>query len=486
MTLLNLSAYYRRIPLPNLRLTASERRLMLAAVDVFLLNAVLLAALAMHEDFVLSWATVSQNPIYFILLTVLWSVWAIFFDCYDLPRTASIGQTAWSAGRAALLTALIYLAIPFLTPHLPKSRMSAYLFVGLATICVPLWRALYATVFVQPSFQQRLLIVGAGQSGAELARELASTPKHGNPYAGSGYRLIGFVDDDLVKADTTIEGAPVLGNRHDLQQLVGKHEIDTVVLAINHTNQIHPELFQALLNCQEQGIRLEPMIGLYERLTGKIAVEHAGHNLHVVMPPSDSPMQRVFWVTKRLIDIFASIVGLLVLALIAPCVALANAILSPGPLFYQQTRVGKGGKSFRVVKFRSMIPNAEKGCGAVWASKNDDRITPVGHFLRKTRLDEIPQFLNVLKGEMSLVGPRPERPEFVAQLMKQIPFYQARHAMRPGITGWAQVRYRYGNSVEDALIKLQYDLYYVKHQSVYLEISTIVKTAAVMLGLKGQ
>lgn len=475
-----------RIPLPSLRLTSSERRLMLALVDALALNCALLVALALRFEYALSWSTLFEAPIYFVLLTVLWYVWASFFNCYDLPRTADASQSAWSTGRAALLTALTYLAIPVYTPHFPASRLSAYLFMGLATLSVPAWRALYAGVFSQPTFQQRLLIVGAGRSGAELARELAATPQYGNPYAGSGYQVVCFVDDDPAKAGQEVEGVPVLGNRHDLRRLVEQHDVDTVVLAITHTPEIHPGLFQAMLDCQEQGVRLEPMTSLYERLTGKIPVEHAAGNLHVILPLTDSAMQRALGAAKRLLDLVAAMVGMVVLAIIAPCVGLANSLWSPGPLFYHQLRVGKGGRPFQLVKFRSMIPDAEGASGAVWADENDARVTPVGRLLRLTRLDELPQCWNILKGDMSLVGPRPERPEFVAELVKQVPFYQARHAVRPGITGWAQVRYRYGSSAQDALVKLQYDLYYIKHQGVYLELSILIKTAAVMLGLKGR
>jgi lipopolysaccharide/colanic/teichoic acid biosynthesis glycosyltransferase len=197
-------------------------------------------------------------------------------------------------------------------------------------------------------------------------------------------------------------------------------------------------------------------------------------------------MQRLFWAVKRLFDLFASLIGLLVLGLVIPWVTLANAIWSRGPLLYWQARVGKGGKHFQLLKLRTMVPDAEQGSGAVWARENDERITPLGRFLRISRLDELPQCWNILKGEMSLVGPRPERPEFIAELAQEVPFYQARHAVRPGITGWAQVRYGYGSSVQDALVKLQYDLYYIKHQSVYLELSILVKTVAVMLGLRGR
>ena len=456
----------RRILLSRLRLTASERRLMLCIVDALVLNVALLAALVLRFDYTLSWVTLTAARIYFLLLTALWFAWASFFDCYDLPRTADASQSAWSAGRAGLLTALTYLAIPYFTPHFPTSRLSAYLFLGLATLSVPAWRLFYAAVFIQPTFQRRVLIVGAGRSGAELARLLACTPRHGNPYAGSGYQAVGFVDDDPAKTGASVEGLPVLGERHDLRRLVDEHEVDRVVVALPHTAEIHPELLQALLDCREQGLLLVPMAALYEQLTGRVPVEHAAGNLLLVLPLEDAATHRLLQVVKRLMDLGAATVGTTALALIAPWVAVANALWSPGPLFYWQTRVGRRGQPFQLLKFRSMIPTAEAQSGAVWAGEGDPRVTPVGRVLRRTRLDELPQVWNILKGEMSLVGPRPERPEFVAGLVAQVPFYQARHAVRPGITGWAQVRYGYGSSVEDALIKLEYDLYYIKHQSL--------------------
>jgi exopolysaccharide biosynthesis polyprenyl glycosylphosphotransferase len=376
--------------------------------------------------------------------------------------------------------------IPFFTPHLPSSRLSSLIFVGLITVSVPIWRALYAIVFTQPLFQKRILVVGAGQSGRKIAEILANAPDRGNPYAGSGFLLVGFVDDRADMQGITIAGVPVMGTRHDLTRLVQQHDIDLLVIAIRYAPQSQPELFQALLDCRELGIDVELMMGLYERLTGRVPVEHAGYDLDLIVPVPDSALQHFFSAGKRLLDLAAAACGLAVLALVAPVIALANAIWSPGPLFYRQLRVGKGGQPFYVYKFRSMIPAAEEVSGAVWAREDDDRVTPVGKFLRKTRLDEFPQFLNVLMGDMSLVGPRPERPEFVAGLVAEVPFYQARHAVRPGVTGWAQVRYRYGSSVQDALVKLEYDLYYIRHQSIYLELSVLVKTVAVMLGLKGR
>lgn len=471
--------------LPGPRLSVSERRLLLGVVDLLVLSGALLAAMALRLPETLSYPAVTLG-IYVGLLTLIWAVWASFFDCYDLPLTADASRSAWSTGRAALLTALSYLLIPRYTPYFTSTRLSAVVFVGLIVISVPLWRLLYATVFSQPSFQRRFLIVGAGRSGSELVRELAGVPQFGNPYAGSGIRVVGFVDDSPALTGATVEGLPVLGNRYDLRRLVGEHRVDTVVVAITHTPKIHPELFQTLLDLQEQGVHLEPMTSVYEQLTGKVPVEHAARDLYVVMPLIDSPTRRVLSAVKRLFDLLAGLIGLLFLVPVSALVALANAIWSRGPLFYWQTRVGKGGRLFRLVKFRTMIPDAENGSGAVWAQKNDSRITPVGNLLRRTRVDELPQAWNMLKGEMSLVGPRPERPEFVADLVKQVPFYQARHAVRPGITGWAQVRYDYGSNVRDALVKLQHDLYYIKHQSLYLELSIMVKTARVMFGMKGR
>lgn len=476
----------RFLPAVRLRLTLSERRLLLSLFDLVVLNTALLVTLVLRYDYSFSWVTLWEAPRYFLLLSFLWAIWASFFNCYDLPRTADASHSAWTTGRAGLLTALSYLAIPFLTPPLPASRFSTCLFVGLATIGVPLWRTLYAVILRQPTFQERLLIVGAGRSGTELARELAETPRYGNPYAGSGFWIAGFVDDDPAKSNARIEGVRVLGGRHDLARLVEEHSVDILVVAISQTARIHPQLLQALLECREKNVRLEPMTHFYERLTGRVPVEYSGNDLYVVMPLNDSATRRMFAATKRLFDLLAASFGLLLLAAVAPVLALANAIWSPGPLFFRQVRVGRGGKPFSLVKFRSMIPDAEKGCGAVWACSDDERVTPMGRFLRKAHLDELPQVVNILKGEMSLIGPRPERPEFVASLMKTVPFYQARHAIRPGLTGWAQVRYRYGSSAEDALLKLQYDLYYIKHQGAYLEASILVKTVAAVLGRQGR
>jgi exopolysaccharide biosynthesis polyprenyl glycosylphosphotransferase len=245
-------------------------------------------------------------------------------------------------------------------------------------------------------------------------------------------------------------------------------------------------MFQAIMDCHEAGLVITPMPLLYERLTGRVAVEHIGSQWYVALPFEGAESRTAFGVIKRLMDIIlGGALGLLLLALL-PFVALAIRLDSPGPVFYRQERLGRHGRRFRVFKFRSMRQDAERDGEARWATKGDPRVTRVGHWLRRTRLDELPQAINVLLGEMSLVGPRPERPQFVDTLQQDIPFYRTRLAIRPGLTGWAQINYGYGSTVEDALIKLQYDLFYLKHQSPWFDLTIMLRTVVVVLGLKGQ
>ena len=220
--------------------------------------------------------------------------------------------------------------------------------------------------------------------------------------------------------------------------------------------------------------------------TGRVPVEQADENPTLILPTTRPTTMRLYLMMRRIFDLLIVFLSLPLLIILMPLIWLANYLTSPGDLFYQQERVGQGGQPFEIIKFRTMIMDAEKQTGAVWASEKDPRITPVGRILRQTHLDELPQLWNVFKGKMSIIGPRPERPHFVQQLTKKIPFYSARHAVKPGLTGWAQVKYHYGASVEDALMKLYYDLYYIKHQGPYLDLLILLKTVQVVLGRKGR
>jgi exopolysaccharide biosynthesis polyprenyl glycosylphosphotransferase len=283
----------------------------------------------------------------------------------------------------------------------------------------------------------------------------------------------------------TIGDVPVIGARHDLVRLVQERGIQEVILAMPHNQQIHGDLFQAVMDCYELGAEVIPMPHLYERLTGRMPVEHVGQQVYVLLPLNHSVAKSLYTLVKQAIDVGGALVGLVGLALAFPLIALAIWLDSPGPVFYRQTRVGKGGQPFQMTKLRTMVQGAESPGEPVWAQENDERVTRFGRFARRTRLDEVPQLWNVLKGEMSLVGPRPERPEFVKDLQEQIPFYRSRHAVRPGLTGWAQINYEYGNSVADSLTKLQYDLYYIKHRSLHLDLVILARTVGTVLSFSG-
>lgn len=469
------------IPLPF-----SERRLILMGLDLLALNGALLLSLALRSEYDLDWRLLIQHPLWFLLLSTLWVFMAYAFDAYDLRVAGEFSTAALAVLKAGVVTAGIYLLIPYLTPILPRSRWLIFAHLSLTLVLLAAGRALYTVVLSRPIFHCRALIIGAGWSGRTIAQAVSERNN-------GCYKVVGFVDDDpnkqrfTLRVETsnarpennrrvqhaTVQTFKVLGDRHTLPDLVTRHGITTLILAITH--EVNGELLQILSDCLDLGVEIVPMPVLYEQLTGRVPVEHLGSNWYVAMPLCHPGTGSLWPLVNRLFDIVSASLGLFFLGLAFPFIAVAIYLDAPGPIFYIQERVGKGGKRFRVYKFRSMIPGAEKG-HAVWAKKDDDRVTRVGKLLRKTHVDEFPQFLNILKGEMSAVGPRPERPEFVEELVKEIPFYRVRHAVKPGMAGWGLVKQGYGASKEDALIKLQYDLYYIKHQSLWLDIVILLKT----------
>jgi lipopolysaccharide/colanic/teichoic acid biosynthesis glycosyltransferase len=486
-----------RLPLPF-----PERRLVLMALDLLAVNGALLLALALRPGYVLDGTVVLQHPLWFLLLSLLWLLIAHTFDAYD-PRVVGRFSSSARAGlQAGLITVGVYLLIPYVTPPLPTSRSSLLAFPLVTMGALLAGRGLYRAVLTQPALRRRALIIGAGWAGRAIAEALAE-------YGDGTYQVVGFVDDDPEKQGRKVEigkgkteggawteegenppsdfrspfSVFVLGNRYALPELIRQHRVDTLILAITH--ELNGELLQILMDCLELGVEIVPMPVLYEQLTGRVPVEHVGSNWYVAMPIRH-PLTRTFnRMIKRAMDIVLASLGLLLMAPFFPLIALAIYLDSPGPIFYTQERVGEGGRVFKVYKFRSMVPDAEKG-RAVWARENDPRVTRVGRLLRKTHIDEFPQFLNILKGEMSAVGPRPERPEFVEELAREIPFYRVRHAVKPGMAGWALVKYGYVSSKEDALLRLQYDLYYIKHWSPWLDLVILLKTVVDTLTLRGR
>lgn len=469
-----------QIRLPEIHLAFSERKLLLFLGDVVLLNVALLLGmeLAPRSGVQLALATVIANPQWFITLTALWWCVAVVLDTYNLETAASKHTGPLVALKSLFLVAVIYFFIPYWSAPLTSTRMAWALFFLSAAAGVMTWRFLYAAIFVQPQFRRRVLIVGAGWSG----KTALATILDGHQ---ADYDVIGFMDDDPAMQGTIIGDVPVIGARRDLVRLVQEWGVQEVILAITHTQQIHGDLFQAVMDCYELGVEVTPMPHLCERLTGRVPVEHVGRQIYVLLPLNYSVTTPLYLLARRVVDVTGALVGLVGLALAFPFIALIIRLDSAGPIFYRQTRVGKRGRLFKIIKFRTMIQDAETPGEACWAQENDDRVTRFGRLARKTRLDELPQLWNVLKGEMSLVGPRPERPELIQELQKRIPFYRSRHAVKPGLTGWAQVNYEYGNSVADSLAKLQYDLYYIKHRSLYLDMLILARTVGTVLSFSG-
>jgi len=466
--------------IPRLSLQVSDRKVILRLADISIVNGATLLALWLWtlRD---PWRTLSREFIlseahWFIFLTALWVLLASINDFYDLKVASNPLASVLTLVKITLLMLWIYFLIYFFSAPRSLPRV-VILFYGISSFTLlGFWRLVYALLLSRPPFQQRAIIVGAGQAGRTIVRAIKEN-------VSQDYQLVGYIDDDPAKQGQIIEGVPVIGTHHNLLTLVKDNDVSEVIIAITHDMQ--SGTVQAILECREQGVNIVPMAVLYEEITGQVPVEHIGDNWYDALPMAQTSAVSPYRLFKRLMDITFAVIGLILTSPLFPLIFLAIFLDSPGPVLYEQQRVGQGGRPFPLFKFRSMVIGAEEDGKARWASKDDARVTRVGRFLRRTHLDELPQLVNVLKGEMSLVGPRPERPEFVTELEKQIPFYGMRHTVRPGMAGWALVKYGYGNSLEDALVKLQYDLYYIKHQSLYLDLLIILKAIGHMIGFRG-
>lgn len=461
-------------------LHTSERQFILVLVDVIILSGALLFTLWVRTLFV-DMDPVGffpPRPIWWITLIALWFPFATIFDCYDLKQAAEPARSAVYAAGCALLVSALYLVIPVISAPLTRSRLAWFIFAACVVLAIGGSRVLFARISRTESLACRVLIVGAGWSGRAMASEIQDIGYW------SGLQLVGFVDDDERLRDTEVQRSTVLGDSQDLVRLVREKAIQDIVVAITNTDEIKPQLMQALVACWSMGANVVPMAIYYEHLTGAVPAQHLGQNLFALVGVPVGVGLRLWDVVRRLLDIVTGTIGLAFTGVLLPFIALAISLDSPGGIFYRQERVGLGGRIFTLFKFRSMVLDAEAN-GAVWASAHDSRVTRVGRFLRATRLDELPQFWNLINGTMTLVGPRPERPVFVQQLTEAFPYYPVRHSVRPGLTGWAQVRFRYGNTVDDALEKLRYDLYYLKHRGPVLDAIVCLYTFRVIIRMEG-
>ncbi|MFO1257157.1 MAG: TIGR03013 family XrtA/PEP-CTERM system glycosyltransferase [Gammaproteobacteria bacterium] len=376
---------------------------------------------------------------------------------------------------AVCLGVLLIHQLSYIFPDLDMSPRVWISIVGWAFLGIILVRFSFYRMLRADTLKRRVLVLGEGEKATELKSALTLFNKQ-------GLKLVGFVPlaDKLLGLGANL----ILASQTDLLMMVEKSQADQIVVAIDNKHHGFPS--EQLMKCKLAGIEVIDIVSFYERELGKIMINWISPSWFIY---ADGFQHGAFWRrAKRFSDILVSIILILITFPVIAMVAISIWLESGGrgPIFYRQSRVGQYGKIFELLKFRSMQINAEQDGKARWAQKNDNRVTRIGKWLRRTRIDELPQVINVLKGEMSFVGPRPERPEFVSELEKKIPFYQERHVLKPGITGWAQVCYPYGATEKDALEKLQYDLYYVKNSSLFLDFVILLQTAEVILWGKGR
>ena len=417
-----------------------------------------------------------QIPFWFYLLPIVWFL--LMIELYEPHTAANWRKTLRGVAIAAFFGIVIY-SLVFIIRLNPTSlpRIGVGAFLLYSSILTVLWRALYIRFYTSSGQLRRILVVGAGKAGHTLAEVyLEQRPPP--------FNLIGYVDDDPQKLDQEVLGFPIISQSFDLLDIIDEQNISDVIVAINGV--IQGSTFQAILDVQELGVEVTRMPTVYEEMTGRVPIHHLESDWVIRSFTDQARVSSMYLLLKRLIDIVGGIVGLVILGIIFPFTALATLIDSGLPIFYSQTRSGKGGRVFKIYKFRTMRQDAESDGEAKLAEENDPRITRVGNFLRRTRLDEFPQFWNVLKGEISLVGPRAERPELMESFQKQIPFYRARLLVKPGVTGWAQINYGYVSTVGDTAVKLEYDLYYIKHRTAGMDLSIILRTIGTMLSGKGR
>jgi len=462
------------------RLRFVERRVLLFVGDLLagILATIFAIFIWSQQSAVLGFSlrfVLERVPGWFFLLPLVWTL--LLIEMYDVRRAANRQETVQGVATAAVVGVGLYLGVYFTSPPESLPRIGVAIFVFTAVLLTLGWRSLYIRVLTAPQFMRRVLLFGGGKSGSVLLRSF-------NQLDPKPFHMIGIVDDDPHKQGDEIDGYPVVGKGSDLLDIIQEEQISDIIVAI--TGEIQGRSFQAVLDAQEMGVDIVRMPVAYEDLNHRVPIRILEADWILRSFVDETSVSGVYHMGKRLMDILGGLIGVGLLAIILPFVALATMLDSGWPLFYLQTRLGRSGRPYKIIKFRTMKKDAERDGEPQWAQADDPRVTPVGRVLRKTHLDEVPQFINVLRGEMSLVGPRSERPQLVKELQGEVPFYRARLLVKPGITGWAQVNYGYPETIEGTIDKLEYDLYYIKHRNLLLDLRIILKTPETILGLKGK
>ena len=455
----------------------SERKILLRIFDVL---AVLLALYLVGNIFEFNYFNISTTNYYWtIALGIYINIIGTVFELYNLQVASNQYQVVKSIILTASTTVLVYLMTPIYTPFLPSNRIQILFFYVAILLSLFLWRLFYVKFLASSRFEKKVILICDKDQAEELVLALENVDPH--------YKVMGYVNSDSNHVGKSKKEKDFVKNIDidKLEDFVIKHSVSEVVIASQKTDGITVNLYNQLIHLLENGYVIREYTQVYESITNRIPVQYVARDFYRYFPFSRSNQNQLYLSIVRLLEILISIIGLAIGLVIAPLILLGNLIGNRGKFFYTQERIGKNGIPFKILKLRTMINNAEAN-GAVFTTINDSRITSFGKFLRKTRIDEIPQFFNILKGEMGVIGPRPERPVFVREIAEVMPFYETRHVIKPGLTGWAQVNYSYGETIDDSLIKLQYDLYYIKHRSIFLDINIVLKTFSTVLFYRGQ
>ena len=460
----------------NIHFEISERKLLLLVFDVV---ALLFGLYIVSNIFDFDYFMITQERWVSLLVLILYFLlFSTIFELYNLQKSSRYDTTFQGIVLTVSITVLCYLLTPIFTPELPENRLQIIYFFLAISVAIFLWRCAYIFFISSPRFFKNILLIGNPDEIRIMLEAIQTNTSY--------YKIVGYINSS---SDTT-KKVPELADideitNFNLKEIAQERAVSEIIIASNEREELSKPLFDSLISLLETGLPIKEYIQVYEELTYRVPVQYIGKDFYKYFPFSRSNQNKLYLFFHRVFDIVLAVLGLLVSLLFLPFIVIGNLIGNRGPLLYSQERVGKNGVPFKIYKLRSMVIDAEKD-GAVWATKNDIRITKFGSFLRKSRLDEVPQFFNVLKGEMSMIGPRPERPSFVKQLSESLTFYEIRHVVKPGVTGWAQVKTDYGASEEDSLRKLQYDLYYIKHRSFFLDVNIVVKTLSTVLFYRGR
>jgi exopolysaccharide biosynthesis polyprenyl glycosylphosphotransferase len=401
----------------------------------------------------------------------------LLVDLYDVNKAADWRKTIRGVAISAFIGFVIYSFVYIFSEpgSLPRSGVAVFLIM--VSFLTLIWRRFYIWVFTAPKFLRQVLLVGGGKAGETILQVI-------NRQETQPFHLVGIIDDDPQKQESIINGYRVLSSSNHLLEIIDKEGITDIIVAI--TGEMQGATFQLLLDAQECGIAITRMPVIYEELTSRVPITILETDWLLRSFADDTRVSGFYIIGKRILDIVGGLIGSLFLLLMVPFVGVATILDDGWPIFYVQTRLGKGGKPYDIFKFRTMIKDAEADGTPRWATEDDERATRVGKILRKTRLDEWPQFINVLRGDMSLVGPRSERPRLVEHFQHHVPFYRARLLVKPGITGWAQINFNYAATIEETIVKLEYDLYYIKHRSLWMDLMILLRTPGTMFGMRGQ